>query len=197
MVNPIDSDDTKLNSPEAAEGELNPEAMADELASLREKVKEYKDSYLRALAEADNIRRRAQDDVKKANLYSIERLARSLLEVGDCLEKALQASTEDSALKEGVEMTLKLFMDTLDKFGIQQIDPLGEAFNPQQQEAISLQPAASQEEANTVLVVAQKGFLLHERVLRPARVVVAGNFSDSSVNLAESSGYTSNESSKA
>jgi molecular chaperone GrpE len=138
-----------------------------------EAEKKAEDARLRGLAEIENMRRRTQLDIENAHKYSIERLSRELLSVIDSLEQALAVESSDDALKQGIQLTLKLLLDSLDKFGIQQVNPLGETFNPAQHEAISMQPTENAEEANTVLLVAQKGFTLKDRILRPARVVVA------------------------
>src|SRR6185369_8921998 len=140
MVNPAEQDEPTSNLSESTDEagsdtassstETGSDRLTAEVNELKSKVTEYKDAYMRAMAESDNVRRRAQVDVQNAHKYGIERLARELLLVIDSLEHALLASTNDPALRQGVELTLKLFVDTLDKFGIQQIDPLGEAFNP-------------------------------------------------------------------
>ena len=138
-----------------------------------EAEKKAEDLRLRGLAEIENVRRRTQLDIENAHKYSIERLSRELLSVIDSLNQALTVESSDDALKQGVQLTLKLLLDSLEKFGIQQINPLGETFNPAQHEAIAMQPTENAKEANTVLVVAQTGFTLKDRILRPARVVVA------------------------
>jgi molecular chaperone GrpE len=131
---------------------------------------------VRATAEADNIRRRAEKDIQSAHKYGNEKFVKSLLPVIDSLEQALQANTsadesEISALKEGIELTIKLFVDALNKANVAQIDPVGEVFDPQRHEAMSMQDAP-EAKPGTVLMVFQKGYLLNERVIRPARVVV-------------------------
>lgn len=149
------------------------QAVEDSKNAQIEAEKKAEDVRLRGLADIENMRRRTQLDIENAHKYSIERLSRELLSVIDSLEQALAVESSDDALKEGVQLTLKLLLDSLDKFGIEQLNPLGETFNPAQHEAISIQPAENAAEANTVLVVAQKGFTLKDRILRPARVVVA------------------------
>lgn len=132
---------------------------------------------VRATAEVDNIRRRAERDVASAHKYGSEKLIVSLLPVIDSLEQALQAAEQvadegNAAIKEGIELTLKLFGDALTKSNVVQLDPVGEAFDPNQHEAMSMQDAPDAE-PNSVLMVFQKGYVLNGRVIRPARVVVA------------------------
>jgi molecular chaperone GrpE len=161
------------------------QAVADSKNAQNEAEKKAEDARLRGLAEIENMRRRTQLDIVNARNYSIEGLSRELLLVIDSLEQALMVESSDDALKHGIQLTLKLLLDSLDKFGIQQIDPLGQAFNPAQHEAIAMQPTENSKEANTVLVVAQKGFTLKDRILRPARVVVASATASPTVQMAE------------
>jgi molecular chaperone GrpE len=135
------------------------------------------DMVLRAQAEVQNMRRRCEQDVERAHKFGLEKFSEELLTVIDNLERALQAvpNTEDDkvkALYEGVELTLKGFMETLEKFNIEQVDPEGEPFDPQQHEALSI-VENDDVEPNTVLTVVQKGYLLHGRVIRPAMVMVS------------------------
>ena len=138
---------------------------------------EQKDTVLRAQAEVQNMRRRCEQDVEKAHKFALERFASDLVSVADNLESAL-ATVPDSgqdnvnALYEGVELTLKGFLETLKKYQIEQLDPVGEPFDPQLHEAMSMQ-VNDEVEANTVLAVMQKGYTLNGRVIRPARVIVA------------------------
>tara|TARA_B100000519_G_scaffold42906_1_gene33420 strand:+ start:19198 stop:19860 length:663 start_codon:yes stop_codon:yes gene_type:complete len=176
---------------EVVEGETPEEALAGEvvdetaekiaslekaLAAAEAKVAEQQDSVLRARAEADNARRRADGEVEKARKFALERFAGELLPVIDNLERGLQmADTENEAIKpmvEGVEMTLKSFVSTIEKFGMTPIDPQGEAFNPELHQAMSMQESADHE-PNTVMAVMQKGYELNGRLLRPAMVMVS------------------------
>jgi len=132
---------------------------------------------LRAQAEVQNMRRRCEQDVEKAHKFALEKFGTELLPVMDNLERALQAvpNAEDESVKalyEGVELTLKGFMETLGKNHIEQLNPEGEPFDPQQHEAMSL-VENNDVEPNTVLTVVQKGYLLNGRVIRPAMVVVS------------------------
>jgi len=135
------------------------------------------DKAMRAAAELENIRSRSQRELENAHKYSIEKFAKELLPVIDSLEAALDAvdKTEGNIgenLKQGVELTLKMFSDVMSKFNIEIIDPVGQPFDPEKHEAMSMQPS-EQHEPNTVIMVFQKGYQLHQRIIRPARVVVA------------------------
>lgn len=129
---------------------------------------------VRALAELDNVRRRAERDVSNAHRYGLEKFVIALLPVVDSLEQAIALVDQEThgSMGEGLHLTLKLFTDVLEKFEVQQLDPINMAFDPQQHEAMSLQ-AAEGVAANTVLMVLQKGYVLHQRVIRPARVIVS------------------------
>ncbi|WP_448906865.1 nucleotide exchange factor GrpE [Haemophilus parahaemolyticus] len=137
-----------------------------------------KDIQLRAQAEIQNIRRRAEQDVEKAHKFALEKFSKELLTVVDNLERGLdaldKAVTDETtqALVDGVEMTHKEFISTLGKFGVESVGVVGEAFNPELHQAISMQPAEGIE-PNHISVVLQKGYTLQGRVLRPAMVMVA------------------------
>ena len=139
------------------------------------KVVEQKDSVMRAIADADNARKRAQGEIDKARKFALEKFAAELLPVADNLERALQvANPEDEAIKpivDGVEMTLKSFISTIEKFGMSVIDPQGQPFNPEKHQAMSMQENAELP-PNTVLAVMQKGYEINGRLLRPAMVLV-------------------------
>lgn len=175
----VDISDEARARAEAENAEAGPEddgagRAEDELDTARREAAENWDRYLRAAAELDNVRKRAQRDVEKAHKYAIERLAAELLAVSDSLEAGLAAgdSADAEALRKGSEATLKLLIGTLEKFGVTQIDPLGEPFDPQQHEAMTMVPAPHAE-PDTVIDVVQKGYLLNGRLIRPARVIVA------------------------
>lgn len=129
---------------------------------------------VRAIAELENVRRRADRDVANAHRYSLEKFANALLPVIDSIEQALQLADKEvnAGMHEGLELTMKLFTDVLDKFDVKIIDPLGEIFDPQQHEAMSMQ-ISNEVAPNTILAVFQKGYKLNDRVIRPARVIVA------------------------
>ena len=144
-----------------------------ELAELKAKSAELADQFLRAKAEAENVRRRAEDEVSKARKFSIESFAESLLPVCDSLDAALaiqQATPEQ--LREGADATLRQLTSALERNKVVTINPAsGEKFDPNLHQAISMVPA--QQEANTVVSVLQKGYLIADRILRPALVTVA------------------------
>jgi len=135
-----------------------------------------RDQQLRSQAEIQNIQRRAERDVTHAHKFALEKFAGSLLEVVDNLERALGSVPSEEpavkALQEGVSLTHKLFSDTLKRFAVEAVDPLGAPFDPEQHQAVSMQPSTTAE-PNTVTAVFQKGYTLSGRLLRPAMVVVA------------------------
>lgn len=152
-------------------------ALEDKLTATEKKMHDNWDQAMRVSAELDNVRRRAERDVENAHKYGIEKFVMELLPVVDSLEQGLQAPVNASdegvsTMREGMELTLKLLVDALNKFQVEQINPEGEAFDPQKHEAMSMQDNPDVA-PGTVLVVFQKGYLLHGRVLRPARVIVA------------------------
>lgn len=169
-----DVQDENLNA-----GEETGEAGAAEL-SLADRVAELegqlRDAQLRAQAEIQNIQRRAERDVTAAHKFALEKFAGSLLDVVDNLERALGAAPSEEpavkALHEGVSLTHKLFVDTLKRFAVEAVDPIGAPFDPEQHQAVSMQPSTTAE-PNTVTAVFQKGYTLSGRLLRPAMVVVA------------------------
>ena len=140
-----------------------------------------KDAVLRARADMENAKRRAEQEVDKARKFALEKFASELLPVLDNLERAMQvADAENDAIKpviEGVELTLKSFTSTVEKFGMQVVDPQGESFNPELHQAMSMQESADLA-PNTVMAVMQKGYTLNGRLLRPAMVIVSRAASD-------------------
>ncbi len=155
-------------------GEESVEALKEQLKQVEAKAAEQVDMALRAKAEADNIRRRAERDVQNAHKFALEGFVESLLPVLDSLEQGLAQpaeSDEAKALKEGMELTLKMFIDTLAKKNVEQLNPEGESFNPELHEAMSMQENPELD-PNTVIAVFQKGYSLNGRLVRPARVVV-------------------------
>ncbi|MEQ5807382.1 nucleotide exchange factor GrpE [Alteromonas sp. NFXS44] len=146
------------------------------LSDAQAQIKEQQDSVLRARADMENARRRAEAEVEKARKFALERFAGELLPVLDNLERAIQAGDgENDAVKpllEGVDMTLKSFVSTIEKFGLTPIDPQGEGFNPELHQAMSMQESA-EHAPNTVMAVMQKGYQINGRLLRPAMVMVS------------------------
>ncbi|WP_406663822.1 nucleotide exchange factor GrpE [Gallaecimonas sp. GXIMD1310] len=147
-----------------------------EVERLEAELAEQREVVLRAKAEADNIRRRAAQDVEKAHKFALEKFAGELLPVADSLERALELGDSDNELLkpmlEGVDLTLKSFLSTVAKFGLEVVNPEGEGFNPDLHQAMAMQPSA-EHPANTVLTVVQKGYSLNGRLLRPAMVIVS------------------------
>jgi molecular chaperone GrpE len=181
MSNPEDTQEPLLGSEPA--GEAIPEPAAgehtDTLPSFEEQFRqlelqaaEHHDAWLRAKAEGENIRRRAQEDISKAHKFAVERFAGELLAVKDSLEAALAVpeQTVDS-FKSGVELTLKQLVSAFEKNALTEVNPTGEKFDPHRHQAIGM--VDSEQEANTVVTVLQKGYLIADRVLRPALVMVA------------------------
>src|ERR1700751_1505736 len=164
-------DDAAFGAPTAASSE--PAADLGELLRKAEtEAAELKDAWLRAKAETENVRKQAQNDVLKAHKYAIERFSKDLLTVRDALELAL-ATPHDTidALKDGVELTLKNLNAAFEKARIAEIDPAGEKYDPHRHQAVTM--IESDQPAGTVVQVFQKGYLVNDRVLRPAMVAVA------------------------
>jgi molecular chaperone GrpE len=140
------------------------------------RANEYLEKALRLQADLENMRRRTERDIANAHKYALDKFADALVPIVESLERGLQASQADhdnvKVLREGMEMTLKMFVDVLKRFGITQIDPLNQPFNPAHHEAVSMQPHETAA-PNTVIAVFQKGYMLNERLLRPAMVVVS------------------------
>lgn len=146
------------------------------LAEATEQAASEKDNTLRALAEMENLRRRSAQDVEKARKFALEKFAGDLLPVIDSLERALEHTDKENAafeaIYEGVELTLKSLLGTIEKFGVLQIDPQGSPFDPNKHEAMSMVESADVA-PNSVVAVMMKGYELNGRVLRPAMVMVA------------------------
>ncbi len=182
MTTPENTQEAMLgNAAAPAQGpvETPAEKNVDTIPSLEEQIKglelkaaEHYDAWLRAKAEGENIRRRAQDDISKAHKFAVEKFAGELLAVKDSLEAALavKEQTVDS-FKSGVELTLKQLVSAFDKNALIELNPVGEKFDPHKHQAIGMVDA--EQEANTVVTVLQKGYLIAERTLRPALVMVA------------------------
>jgi len=146
----------------------------DPLAAAQAKADENWDRYVRAVAELDNVRKRAQRDVENAHKFALERFVGELLSVCDSMEMALDVAGEATieTLREGNQATLRQLSSVLQRFGVEVIDPVGAPFDPALHEAMTMQPSADAE-PGSVLTVFQKGYALNGRLLRPARVVVA------------------------
>lgn len=145
------------------------------LQRAEEAATEFREQFLRTAAELENVRRRAARDVENAHRFGVERFARELLAVVDSLEigrEAARGAGEGGAIAEGMDATLRLLMSVLEKFDVTPVEALGEAFDPEAHEAIMTQPS-SEAAPDTVVAVVQQGYRIHDRLLRPARVIVA------------------------
>ena len=164
------------DGPAAASAGAAPSAL-DALARAQAEAIEFRDLYLRAKADTENIRRRGQEDVAKAHKFAIEGFAESLLPVRDSLEMTLaNATASPESLKEGVDATLRLLVSAFERARVTELNPVGQKFDPNRHQAISMVPVASTNPpvaSNHVVAVLQKGYLINDRVLRPAMVTVA------------------------
>lgn len=158
----------------ASEGDAD--AMSSELAVLQKKADEHYDQLVRAHAEIENLKRRHTQELEKAHKYALDKFVGELLTIWDSLELGLQAAQNDetdvASLREGTELTVKMFGDVMEKFNVERINPEGEAFNPEFHQAMSMVPNAEMA-PNTVMAVMQKGVSLNGRLIRPAMVVVS------------------------
>lgn len=174
MQDPVDQVDSAAPADEAAAP--TPESdrsLEEKLAAAEAQVAELQDAFLRAKADTENMRRRAQEDVAKAHKFAIESFAEALVPVRDSLEMALKLDTPSiESLKEGVEMTLKQLNTAFERNRLMEINPMpGEKLDPMKHQAISMVPA--EQDANTIVSVLQKGYTIADRLLRPALVTVA------------------------
>lgn len=170
----LNEEDKDLDAATDLDEDSAPAEEPDPLAAAEATAAENWDKYLRAVAELDNVRKRAARDVDNARKFALDRFAAELLAVKDSMEMGLGSSDAADAeqLRLGTEATLKLLATTMERFGITEIEPLGEPFDPEIHEAMTMQPSPDAE-PGTVLTVFQKGYLLNGRLLRPARVIVA------------------------
>lgn len=164
---------------ESAENEeVTIESLQVKLAEAQAKADDNWDQLVRSRAEMENIRRRSERELVNAHKYALEKFAQELLPVIDSMEMGVLAAQGENAdvgtLREGTEMTLKMFETAIDKFGIKSVHPKGEAFNPEHHQAMTMIDSP-EHEPNTIIDVMQKGYLLNERLVRPAMVVVASN----------------------
>lgn len=170
-------------NPDIQKPETNQDAQASQgddlaarVASLEEQLAAAQDQMLRSAAELQNVRRRAEQDVEKAHKFALEKFAGDLLAVIDSLERGLEMSDANNEalrpMREGMELTLKVFQDTLKRYQIEVIDPHGAPFNPEHHQAMAMEESANVE-PGSVLKVFQKGYSINGRLLRPAMVVVS------------------------
>jgi molecular chaperone GrpE len=181
MSNPENAQEALLGNEPAPEVNADPVVgeHTDTLPSIEEQFRqlelqsaEHHDAWLRAKAEGENIRRRAQEDISKAHKFAVEKFAGELLAVKDSLEAALAVPEQTvESFKSGVELTLKQLISAFEKNALVEVNPAGEKFDPHKHQAIGM--VDSEQEANTVVTVLQKGYLIAERTLRPALVMVA------------------------
>ncbi len=176
MNTSAENQDVQPENPELT-GE-QPQPQVDSMPSMEELLKqaelqaaEHHDAWLRAKAEADNIRRRSAEEVQSAQKYAVTKFATELLAVKDSLEMALKDTSSIESIQAGVDLTLKQLVSAFEKFQLSEINPVGEKLDPHKHQAISVVPADA--EPNTVVSVMQKGYQLADRVIRPAMVVVA------------------------
>jgi molecular chaperone GrpE len=178
---PGSSDEAQAGAPQTgAETSEVPTPESAELQALltdaRNKADEHWDQCVRLQAELENLRKRSERDLSQAHKFALEKFAAELLPVKDSLEMGVAAAAEESAtvehLREGSELTLKMLTSALEKFNIKEINPLNEKFNPEYHEAMSMQERADVA-PNTVVTVVQKGYLLNDRLIRPAMVIVS------------------------
>lgn len=179
----VEDDDVNIAEDEPAESGAAGARGSDpasHLAELQAKADDNWEKYLRAAAELENVRKRAARDVEHAHKFALERFASELLAVLDSLEMGLAAGEDADVetLLKGKEATLKQLRTILERFGVEEVDPLGEPFDPSLHEAMTVQPSPDAE-PGSVLTVFQKGYMLNGRLLRPARVVVAAGDEDS------------------
>ena len=165
--------EAEQDSPSGEQGEAG--ESVEEATDLEAELEAAKDAALRAQADAMNVQRRAEQEIEKARKFALERFCGDLLSVVDNLERALESSGDEqgnAALTEGIELTRKGFMDVLGKYGVESVDPMGEPYDPETAQAMSMveQPDV---EPNSVVAVMQKGYTLNGRLLRPAMVMVS------------------------
>lgn len=174
------SDDPADSAASAEESLVN--ELKAKLEQAEKNAAENHDEVLRARAELENTRKRLQREIENAHKYAVEKFVQALLPVIDSLEMGVAAASQKDAdikaVKEGTELTLKMFADCADKFGMQAVDPKGEKFDPEFHQAMSIQES-DEHEPDTVIAVMQKGYLLNGRLIRPAMVVVAKAGSES------------------
>lgn len=170
------ADEVTTNADADEPTQLDAEQLQRQVTALANELQAERDKGLRIAAEAENVRRRAAQEVEKARNFALEKFAGELLAVIDNLERALQtidaSDAAQNSIAEGIEMTHKGFLSTIEKFGMEAVNPEGQPFNPQLHEAMGMQESADVP-ANTVLYVMQKGYLLNGRLLRPAMVMVS------------------------
>ena len=166
-----DMEQNQDNSAEATPGEVMP-SLEELLQAAERKAQEHYDAWMYAKAESENIRRRAAEDISKAQKFAVERFSSEMLAEKDSMEAGLAVETATvESFKSGMELTLKQLSSVFEKFNIAEINPVGEKLDPHKHQAISM--TDSDQPANTVVSVMQKGYALNDRILRPALVLVS------------------------
>ena len=175
-------DDSKEDAKKESDKGKSTAELEEKLKQAEEKATAHRDELLRAKADLENTRKRMERDIENAHKYAVEKFVQELLPVIDSLEMGLAAASQEdaniSSVKEGTELTLKMFSDCTEKFGMKSLDPKGEKFDPEFHQAMSIQESADHE-PDTVIAVMQKGYLLNGRLVRPAMVIVAKAASES------------------
>lgn len=173
---------------EQATLELDSDALQDRVEELEAELADARDQMLRAAAEVQNVRRRAEQDVEKAHKFALEKFAGDMLAVVDTLERGTQVpDAGNEAIKpmlEGMQLTLKLLLDTLKRYNVERVEPVGQPFNPELHQAMAMEESTSME-PDSVLKVFQCGYTLNGRLLRPAMVVVSKAPSEPPVKIDE------------
>lgn len=164
--------ETEEVAPEGKETEKSP--LEIELDEARAKADENWDRFVRLQAEVENLRRRGEKQVEDAHKYAVKNFVESLLPVADSLEMGLAAEGDIKQIRQGMDLTLKVLLDAMSKHNVEAVDPLGEPFNPDYHQAVSMQQSVDYKD-NDVINVMQKGYTLNGRVIRPAMVVVCKN----------------------
>ncbi len=171
---PVDAEAGR--SAEAKESDVSPDKLALLLEDARAKADEHWQGLLRAKAEIDNLRKRSRRDVENAHKFGLERFVAEVLPVLDSMELGLSAASEEGVdgekVREGLELTLRMLQAAVDKFGVTEVNPEGEKFDPERHQAMTMQETDAVD-PGTVVSVIQKGYLLNERLVRPALVIVA------------------------
>jgi molecular chaperone GrpE len=173
--NDLDLEKSKKDAEDKEKNVANIEFLQEQLKKIQDESKENLDKVLRAQAEMENLRKRTIRDVENAHKYALEKFINELLPILDSLELGLSASANTKNVDElykGMELTLEMFNKALEKFGVKIIDPQGEKFNPELHEAVSMQEIEDSE-SGIIIAVMQKGYLLNDRLIRPAMVIVA------------------------
>lgn len=172
----LDEQASELNAETQQTATDSVDAAQQRIAELEDQLAGAQENVLRAAAEVQNIRRRAEQDIEKAHKFALERFATDLLAVLDSLERGVEVCDSDDEsmrpMREGLELTYKLFLDTMKRFQVERIEPQGQPFNPEQHQAMALEETA-EVEPNSVLKVFQCGYSMNGRLLRPAMVVVS------------------------